>query len=153
MQLSGFFPARQVTTRHAFGPRTVPATQPQREVRLADRLGVEFSLAYNESVSISLQGELDPAVLRRSLQELPRRHDALRSTFTADGLLININVPEQAPQLDIPLHDLTGLAAPERAARLEAIRERHVTQPFDLEKGPLIRADLVRSAADSHILG
>src|SRR5262249_30093941 len=132
------------------GFRTVQATEPQREVWLADRLGTEASLAYNESVSISLRGELDVAALRRALRELPRRHDALRSTFTADGL--HLRVPEQAPELDIPMHDLSGRPADEREAQQEAIRERHVMQPFDLEKGPLFRADLVRMAADCHVL-
>jgi len=151
MQASGFFPARpNLQLAAPAGIRVVQATEAQREVWLADRLGNEASLAYNESVSITLRGKLEVSALQRALQELPRRHDALRSTFTADGL--NVRVAEQAFGLDVPVHDLSGVDTAAGEAQLEAIRERHVTQPFDLERGPLIRADLVRMAADRHVL-
>src|SRR5262249_10249356 len=61
MQASGFFPAARtvIPLVAAAGVREVASTEPQREVWLADRLGAEASLAYNESVSLHLRGELD----------------------------------------------------------------------------------------------
>ena len=44
-------------------------------------MGAEASLAYNESVSLHLRGELDVGAFRNAVRELPKRHDALRSTF------------------------------------------------------------------------
>ncbi|HVK73992.1 MAG TPA: amino acid adenylation domain-containing protein [Kofleriaceae bacterium] len=150
MQASGFFPAPRASVAVAAGARAVPSTEPQREVWLADRLGPEASLAYNESVSLDLRGELDVGALRAAVRALPARHDALRATFSADGL--TLHVAAEPPALEVPLHDLSALAADARDAALAAIRTRHVTEPFELERGPLIRAELVRVAADHHVL-
>src|SRR5690606_28295977 len=112
MQASGFFPARAPVVpvaAAAAGVREAPSTEPQREVWLADRLGPEASLAYNESVSLHLRGELDVGALRHAVRELPARHDALRSTFGADGLTIRAG-GAQAPELEVPLRDLEALA-------------------------------------------
>ena len=62
MAAAGFFPVRQpgaAPAADAAELRVVPSTEPQREVWLADSLGREASLAYNESVSLHLRGELD----------------------------------------------------------------------------------------------
>ena len=152
MQASGFFPAGKVVVPVAttLDERTVPSTEPQREVWLADRLGPEASLAYNESVSLHLRGELDVGALRHAVRELPRRHDALRSRFSADGL--TLIVPADSFELEVPVRDLGALWEEARGAELAKIVERHVTEPFDLEQGPLVRAELVRLAPDHHVL-
>ena len=154
MQASGFFPAArvQVAVRAEAGvpgERSAPSTEPQREVWLAARLGPEASLAYNESVSLHLRGELDVAALRHAVRELPIRHDALRATFADDGLTVRAGAP---PEIDVPLRDLGGLPPAARDAAFAAITERAVTEPFDLERGPLVRAELVRLAPDHHVL-
>jgi len=153
MQASGFFPvARPVVAVAAeVGVREVPSTEPQREVWLADRLGPEASLAYNESVSLHLRGELDVAALRHAVRELPVRHDALRATFGADGVTVRAS-QMIAPDLEVPLRDLGALAPEARDQEFAAITARHVTEPFDLERGPLVRAELVRFAPDHHVL-
>jgi amino acid adenylation domain-containing protein len=159
MQASGFFPAARVAGKVAAvaGMRSVPSTEPQREIWLADRLGPEASLAYNESVSLHLRGELDVAALRQALRQLPIRHDALRATFASDGLTMRaaqIDGPDApaAPELIVSLRELEDLAPEARDAELAAITARHVTEPFDLERGPLVRAELVRMTADHHVL-
>jgi len=153
MQASGFFPAARtaVAVTAETGVREVPSTEPQREVWLADQLGAEASLAYNESVSLHLRGELDVPALRQAVRQLPARHDALRATFGSDGVTMRL-ATTPAPELEVPLRDLEALAPDARATELAAIAARHVTQPFDLEHGPLIRADLVRLDADHHVL-
>ncbi|HEX8106152.1 MAG TPA: aminotransferase class III-fold pyridoxal phosphate-dependent enzyme, partial [Kofleriaceae bacterium] len=72
MQASGLFPAARTAIAVAAeagvpGTRSSPSTEPQREVWLAARLGPEASLAYNESVSLHLRGELDVAALRHAV--------------------------------------------------------------------------------------
>jgi amino acid adenylation domain-containing protein len=79
------------------------------------------------------------------LSEIVRRHEALRTTFrTAGGRPIQeIHPPAPVP---LPVIDLTG--CPEEARRLarsEALR------PFDLTRGPLLRARLVRLAEEEHL--
>ena len=65
--------------------RVVPTTEPQREVWLADQLGSEASLAYNESASLWFDGPLDLKALEAALGLLVERHDALRATVGPDG--------------------------------------------------------------------
>ena len=65
--------------------RVAATTQPQREVWLADRLSEEASLAYNESITLRLHGALDVAALQGAVQDVINAHEALRSTFSADG--------------------------------------------------------------------
>ena len=149
MIASGFFPVRAREQADAGdGVRRVPTTEPQREVWLADRLGTEASLAYNESVTLHLRGRLDAERLRAAVGALPQRHDALRSTFSDDGLWLQ--VPDTVAPLDVPLLDLSQAADPD--AELAAITTRHVSQPFDLAKGPLLRAELLRLGDGHHAL-
>jgi amino acid adenylation domain-containing protein len=129
--------------------RVVPTTEPQREIWLAAKLEPAASLAYNEAVAIRLDGALDVDKLRMALQRLIERHEALRSTVTPDGS--DLCIAETVP-IDCPLRDFS---AEEEAARAEAVAEierRAVETPFDLEQGPLIRAELLRLAADRHLL-
>lgn len=149
MIASEFFPVRRKELAAADdGTRVVPTTEPQREIWLADRLGTEASLAYNESVSLHLRGALDVERLRAAVRALPQRHDALRATFSDDGLWLK--VPKQAPAFDVALRDLSTSADPQAA--LAAICERHVSEAFDLIEGPLLRAEIVRIAPEHHVL-
>ena len=129
--------------------RVVPTTEPQREVWLASQLARQASLAYNESVSIRLRGPLDVDALRGAVQDLVVRHEALRATFTADGQDLCIAA---AMPVEVPVADLAGAAADARdRAHREALRES-VEEPFDLERGPLVRARILKLAGEDHVL-
>ena len=65
--------------------RVVPTTEPQREVWLADHLGREASLAYNESICLRFFGALHIDALRQALQDLVQRHESLRATIRPTG--------------------------------------------------------------------
>ncbi len=153
MQASGFFPPRPARRADATatdeGRPEVPSTEPQREVWLAATLSADATLAYNESVSLHLRGELDIGALRAAVRELPARHDALRATFSADGTALRCSDP---PALEVPVRDLAALAPEARAAEFAAITARHVAEPFDLATGPLVRAELVRLEPNHHVL-
>ncbi|MEP7311016.1 MAG: amino acid adenylation domain-containing protein [Pseudomonadota bacterium] len=154
MQASGFFPARSeegataTIVESSVRMREVATTEPQREIWLADRMGPGASLAYNESVSIDLRGELNVEALRRAVGEVLMRHDALRAVFSSDGLVLR--VPVEAPVPAVPLLDLS--TAPGARTLLAALTARHVSELFDLQRGPLVRAQLVRLASDHHVL-
>ena len=128
--------------------RTAPTTEAQREIWLAASLGADASLSYNESVSLHFGGELDLPRLRASLQGLVDRHDALRTTFTADGMTL---VVSGALTLEVPFTDLALLPAEERHRQLAERQARHVETPFDLGRGPLVRAEIVRLGERDHI--
>lgn len=150
---SGFFPvapAEPQSEAAASGARVVPTTEQQREVWLADRMGTEASLAYNESISLHLRGTLDVEALRAAVQSLVSRHDALRSTFSVDGMSLKTHAA--LPALDLELRDF-GSGGPAGAqTQLAAIVEQHVSQPFDLSAGPLVRTALVRLREAHHVL-
>jgi len=58
-------------------PEEVPLTEPQKEVWLASQLGEDASCAFNESLTLALEGPLDADALVPALAELVARHDAL----------------------------------------------------------------------------
>ena len=129
--------------------RVVPTTEPQREVWLADRLGRDASLAYNESVSFHFSGPLQIAALREALADLADRHEALRSTLGADGETLCIGTEAN---LDVPMHDHSALPPGGAEAALQAAKRAAVETPFDLERGPLMRAEIHKLAAGEHVL-
>ncbi|MEJ2554522.1 MAG: condensation domain-containing protein, partial [Gammaproteobacteria bacterium] len=83
--------------------------------------------------------------LRRSLNEIIRRHESLRTTFAMRG-----DVPAQviSPEvnLEIPILEIKDETALQTLIRME------VNRPFDLEKGPLIRAHIMHLWNQEHVL-
>ncbi|MBC8126446.1 MAG: amino acid adenylation domain-containing protein [Gloeobacteraceae cyanobacterium ES-bin-144] len=106
--------------------------------------------AFNVPLRFRLTGPLDVQLLERSLDTIIERHEALRTHFgEADGSLLQIVNPELT--LQIPVVDISHLPADninEEAERLGSIEAR---RPFRLSIGPLVRAEIVRLSADSHI--
>jgi len=129
--------------------RVVPTTEPQREIWLAAKLEPEASLAYNESVSLRLSGELDVAALQAALQQLTDRHEALRASLSTDGEELHIAATLELP---CPVRDLVSLDETGRHAEIANTLHRVVVTPFDLEHGPLVRAELLRLAAQEYLL-
>ena len=129
--------------------RVVPTTEPQREVWLADQLGSEASLAYNESASLWFDGPLDMKALEAALALLVERHDALRSTVGPDGTELWINA---AMPVKMTLLDASTMDAAQREQAFDAARVAAVETRFDLAHGPLVRFELMRSDALHHEL-
>jgi len=127
----------------------VATTEPQREIWLAAKLEPEASLAYNESVSLHLSGALDVAALQASLQALVERHEILRATLSKDGEELHIAAQLEFP---CPLRDLSALSEAARESEVKTTLNEVVNHPFDLEHGPLVRAQLLRLAPDEHLL-
>lgn len=128
------------------GPLSVPTTEAQREILTAILVTPEVAAAYNESVTLKLKGTVDRAALVAAIQSVFRRHDALRSTFSADGMLMHIH-PDL--NVEVPILDLTGKDAEAQDTALQALLVQHVTKTFDLESGPFVRAHLVALAQGS----
>jgi amino acid adenylation domain-containing protein len=107
--------------------------------------------AYNIAVGLRLRGELDAASLERSLAHLVARHDALRTTFEEDGGE-PVQVVHEEARLAFRLLDLQGREPAEREATVEATARDEAATPFDLRRGPLFRATLVRLDRADHVL-
>jgi amino acid adenylation domain-containing protein len=107
--------------------------------------------AYNVPDPLRLVGPLDVPAFERALDEVVRRHEVLRTTFaTADGR------PVQIIHAEVPfrgaLVDLSALPAAEREPKARAIVAEEARLPFDLARGPLLRARLIRLDAEQHVL-
>ena len=106
---------------------------------------------YNVPVALRLSGALDPAVLARTLAEILRRHEGLRTDFPqVDGApAARIHPPLPLP---LPLEALDALPAAEREPEAMRRMEALARLPFDPGEGPLLRAALYRLRDDEHLL-
>ncbi|MES2940789.1 MAG: amino acid adenylation domain-containing protein [Pseudomonadota bacterium] len=128
-----------------------PASFAQQRLWFLDQFESGGNAFYNIPIGVRMRGVLDVPALDRTLNEVVRRHEALRTTFaTLDG--VPVQVIASVLVLALPLHDLVGLPAGEREARAQWLAQEEAGTPFDLATGPLIRASLVRLAAHEHML-
>ncbi|WP_328516786.1 amino acid adenylation domain-containing protein, partial [Ralstonia pseudosolanacearum] len=108
------------------------------------------SEAYHIPVGLRLTGELDADALRRALNRIVARHEALRTRFVAeDGQAVQ-RVASADVGLTLDWVDLSAEEAPEHQLSLQA--ETEAQAPFDLEQGPLIRGRLVKLGEQEHVL-
>ena len=105
--------------------------------------------AYNQTMAVRLNGNLDIEALRQSLQTIVDRHETLRTTFILQQgkpvQQIATTLAAALPILDLPT--LTPEA--EEIQRLATIEEQ---APFDLTQGPLFRARILRLQEKEHVL-
>ncbi|GAA4791374.1 non-ribosomal peptide synthase/polyketide synthase [Streptomyces ziwulingensis] len=106
---------------------------------------------YVTALSLRLRGRLDTGALGAALRALAARHESLRTTFdSVDGHGVQIvHSPGEVP---LAQRDLSGLPEADRAARLDDLLAADRARPFDLRRGPLLRAGLIRLADDEHVL-
>ncbi len=105
---------------------------------------------YNAPVTIRLRGQFNFDAFKRGLAEVVRRHSVLRATFEIIGGKAVQKIGSAGP-IDIPFIDLRRLAPPEREAEARRMAEKEVSAPFDLRRGPLLRASMLRLGDDEHI--
>jgi acyl-CoA synthetase (AMP-forming)/AMP-acid ligase II len=106
---------------------------------------------FNILYALRLTSSVDVAVLERSINEIVRRHEILRTTFAVrDGDHVQII----APHLTIPLtfNDLHALRKSRRETAGHRLVQEDALHSFDLAQGPLLRARLVRQAEREHLL-
>jgi amino acid adenylation domain-containing protein/non-ribosomal peptide synthase protein (TIGR01720 family) len=130
--------------------RTRPASFAQERLWFLHQLSPN-SPFYNVPFALRLTGVLDEAALKASLGEIVRRHEILRTAFTASaGQPVQVIQPAQP--VSFPIIDLQSLPEAERqteARRRATVEAQH---PFDLEQGPLLRLGLLRLGDREHVL-
>jgi acyl carrier protein len=120
----------------------LPLSFAQERLWFLDRLE-PGSTTYNIPMAWRLGGALDEAALERSLGEIVRRHEALRTTFgEVDGSPVQVVAPFGG--FALPVEDLSGLGQADREAALRRRAGEEAQRPFDLATGPLFRAALMR---------
>ncbi|MEO6196445.1 MAG: non-ribosomal peptide synthase/polyketide synthase [Thermoanaerobaculia bacterium] len=122
----------------------------QQRLWFLDQLEPDSPL-YNLPTAVRLEGDLDVPALEGSLREIVRRHEVLRTRFP---LRAGRPVQEIAPAVDLrlPVVDLEGLEPPRREAAARALARAEALRPFDLARGPVFRAWLVRLGRREHAL-
>jgi amino acid adenylation domain-containing protein len=129
---------------------SAPLSFAQQRLWFLDQLDPGSPL-YNMPRQIWTTGALDESALEQALSALVARHEPLRTTFPAvDGQPVQLIAPLTSFRL--PLVDLQEIPVPQREseARRRALQEAH--RPFDLARGPLFRATLLRLEAEEHLL-
>ena len=140
--------ARTIPRRSESGP--APLTFSQLRLWFLEQLapGNPF---YNTPVAVPLACGLNPAVLHRCLEEIVRRHEALRTTFgSRDGQPVQI----VGDQVNMPMRvlDLRSVAPASRRAEATRMATEEARRPFDLATGPLVRALLIDLGSDGYFL-
>ncbi|MCW3816663.1 amino acid adenylation domain-containing protein [Micromonospora sp. DR5-3] len=136
-------PTARITPRPA--DAEVPLSYAQERVWFMDQLA-PGEAAYHIAVPLRVRGPLDVAALRAALAALTARHESLRTRFPADADGRPTVVVEET--VEVPL---TIVDAPDEATA-QALVDGAAAEPFDLAHGPLLRALLVRLAADDQVL-
>jgi amino acid adenylation domain-containing protein len=122
--------------------RTIPLSHSQEQVWVHAQLAPHLPL-YNEPVTIHYSGALKAAALEQAFNEILRRHEAWRTSFTVvDGHPVQ-KVHEQL-SISLPVIDLTVLPPAQREAKALEIATADAREPLDLAAVPLFRAKLIR---------
>jgi amino acid adenylation domain len=130
--------------------RIIHPLETQQEIWLACAMGGDdANCAYNESISLDMEGPLDVPALQRAFEMVILRHEALRCTFSADGKHLFIAEHGAAP---LRYEDLSYMDEAAQKRFLMELIESDARQPFDLQNGPLFRGALFRLAEDHHML-
>ncbi|MEM9274069.1 MAG: condensation domain-containing protein, partial [Cyanobacteria bacterium P01_F01_bin.143] len=107
--------------------------------------------SFNLPISCRLVGDLNQEILVKSINEIVKRHEALRTCFYSENkqqfqkTLPNIS-------LSLPIIDLRAIDSEERIIAQQKIAFEEASQPFDLEKAPLLRVKLLILQEQEHLL-
>ncbi|MDP9121854.1 MAG: amino acid adenylation domain-containing protein, partial [Acidobacteriota bacterium] len=135
--------------RQAEAAADLPLSFAQQRLWFIDQL--EGGSLYNIPIVLRLSGELSVAMLSRVLGEMVRRHEVLRTVFPGvDGRARQVILPPAG--FVVPLVDLLGLPLGLREpVAVDSVTEE-AGRPFDLGRGPLLRAGLWRLDETEHVL-
>ncbi|HEU4963515.1 MAG TPA: amino acid adenylation domain-containing protein [Bacilli bacterium] len=153
--------AEQIAARQGSATEYLPMERVDREGDLPLSFGQQRlwflqrllpeNQAYHIPVPLRLRGPLDRAALAYSLQRIVERHEVLRTVFVEkEGL------PKQVildpTDFALPVQDLQHLPFSEREREVVRLMQAEFAQGFDLTRGPLFRAVLLRLNAEEHVL-
>ena len=133
-------------------PRTdpLPLSFPQQRLWFLDQL-TPSTATYNIILSLPFHHPIDFAALERALTEIVRRHEILRTTFVlADGHPVQ-QIASPTP-CSVATVDLRTMPEAQRQAEARRLASAEAQRPFDLARGPLLRATLYTQSVEEHWL-
>ena len=144
---------REMASRAVAGDGVAPSARGLEGSPLSwfqERLWVHYerdpkSTSYNLPLMLLVRGNLDASALERSLSEIVARHGSLRTVYgeTEKGDPVQVVAPPECVRLPV--------IAVDRAQMLEHL-ERNLEHRFDLRRGPIFIASLLRLSEDKHLL-
>ncbi|MBV8068564.1 MAG: hypothetical protein JO270_01565 [Acidobacteriaceae bacterium] len=132
------------------GVEAFPCSLVQRIAWFLDRMSPGTPMM-NIAVRVLLLGPVQADLLEQAFREIVARHEILRTTFDEfEGTPRQI--VSSAISFDLELVDLCGLAPETRQAAAEQLASEEAQVGFDIERGPLFRAKLIQTEAESFVL-
>src|SRR4029079_16634475 len=120
------------------GENTLPLSFAQQRLWFIDQLE-PGNATYNMANALRLSGPLKITALERPINEIIRRPEALRTTFTQTSAREPVQVIAPELRLSLPVEDLSKLNETEREAEAQVLASVEAHRPFDLSRGPLVR--------------
>ncbi|MEW5926732.1 MAG: amino acid adenylation domain-containing protein [Gemmatimonadota bacterium] len=131
--------------------RPLPLSFPQERLWFLER-AEDTGAGYTIPFGLRIHGEgVDAGALERAFTAVVARHEVLRTVFpTVDGEGRQLVLPPA--RFPLPRVDLRGPAEGARDAAVARLAAGLAERPYDLERGPLLRALLVRTGEAEHVL-
>jgi amino acid adenylation domain-containing protein len=130
--------------------KPLPLSFAQQRLWFLDQLQPGNPL-HNLPLAVRLTGHLHRAALEQTINEIIRRHEALRTRFAVvEGQAVQVIAPEL--RWELPVADLSHLPDDESEAEVKRIAGDEARQQFDLSTGPLLRARLLRLSMEEYVL-
>ena len=128
----------------------LPLSFAQQRLWFLDQLEPGMA-TYNCPAAVRFSGPLNIAALKQSFNEVVRRHEALRTRFSArDGNPVQVIV--QSLELPLPIVDLSGLSAADVETEIDQLSRLEAQRAFDLSADVLLRTTVLRVNANEHVV-
>ncbi|MEH2354899.1 amino acid adenylation domain-containing protein [Nostoc sp.] len=140
---SDAIPKRQIS-------QNIPLSFSQQRLWFIDQL-YHGSAFYNIPIAFHIKGRLNITAIEQSLNEILKRHEVWRTNFT----LVN---GEQVQNIvsdltwDLPMINLEHLSGKDWELEVKQLAAKSAKKPFNLAKGLLVRATLLRLSEEEHVL-
>jgi amino acid adenylation domain-containing protein len=127
-----------------------PASFAQQRLWFLDQLD-PGNTAYNIATAVLLSGTLNAPALEASINEVIKRHSILRTCIRmAEGQPVQVIMPVE--RMALAVADLQSLPDSRRQSEAKRLATEEARNPFELARGPLLRAMLVKLGEQEHLL-
>lgn len=132
--------------------KDIYSLSPLQEGMLFHWMRDKNSSAYFEQVEFTLKGNIDIALIEKSVNRVIERDDILRTVFVYEKIKKPLQVVLKQRTLNVHFEDISGMAKQEKASYIEEFKRNDRAKGFDLSKDMLIRLSVLKSSAEEYKL-
>ncbi|MGB3533920.1 MAG: condensation domain-containing protein, partial [Microcoleaceae cyanobacterium] len=141
---------KKLMKKKANKPQYFPLSFAQKRLWFLDKLQPGSSV-YNLPAALRLKGVLNLDALEKSINEIIKRHEILRTSFTeSQGEVVQSVYP--VLNLNLPVIDLQKIPVSQREIQVKNLIKQEASEPFELNQIPLFRAKLLKLSSDEFVL-